>query len=226
MRTLRIQSNAASVATISISDMGLVLGPAGASVDLASQEDLSSAVNSSSLRALATDGAFAPSGSTLLIFDLPGGVSPGTQIAESGVDDFLATVHLQSHGPYSFLQRNASGSLPPTVALEAETHKTLRQLIHLAESGGPFEGFGSPVKIVTYSGALPTLAVWYKDGTLTGRIIDRQYIYPTGSALQSQDIWRVYDAADTNGTLVVATATDTITRTGALVTRRDRVITT
>jgi hypothetical protein len=108
------------------------------------------------------------------------------------------------------------------VALTEQQHKTLRQLIHLANGqGGPFEGFTSGAVKVTTGGAFPTNLTWYTNAGLTHKIVEKQITYNPNKTPHVV-YWAVYA---TDGTTVLATATDVINYSGAFETDRTRTIT-
>lgn len=93
------------------------------------------------------------------------------------------------------------------VLFTAQQHKTLRQLIHLADGqGGPFEGFASGAYRTTIGGAFPTLITWYDSPAMANKYVDKTVTY-TGSRQVNSVQWRVYD---TDGSTVLATVTDTL----------------
>jgi hypothetical protein len=93
--------------------------------------------------------------------------------------------------------------------LTSETHKSLRQLIHLAEGvGGPFETFPSGVyRELNPVGPFPTSVIWYIDSSKLQKIVEKTVVYNSKS-VPTQITWKVYD---TNGITIMATAIDTIT---------------
>jgi hypothetical protein len=106
-----------------------------------------------------------------------------------------------------------SGSLTPT------QHETLRQLIHLAEEGGPFEGFPSVVRTIGPAGsAFPTGSVWWTDSTMQQKIVEK---IVTRNANQTPKTiqWKVYVSGSNT---VAASVTDTITYSGIFETSRTR----
>lgn len=107
------------------------------------------------------------------------------------------------------------------VGLSSNQHRTLRQLIHLADgAGGPFDGFTSGAVRVTSGGAYPTNITWYTDSSQTSKIVEKQITYNLNKT-PATIYWAVY--AD-DGVTVLATAYDTIQYTGAFETSRTRVI--
>jgi hypothetical protein len=108
------------------------------------------------------------------------------------------------------------------VALTESQHKTLRQLVHLADGqGGPFEGFTSGAVRVTIGGAFPTNITWYTSNTLTSKIVEKQITYNSNKT-PTTIYWAVY-AVD--GVTVLATAQDAINYTGAFEINRTRTLT-
>jgi len=101
-------------------------------------------------------------------------------------------------------------------------HKTLRQLIHLADGGGPFEGFTSGAYLETLPSAnpFPTSFIWWEDNTKTKKIVEETVTYNSNKTIAT-DAWKVYD---TDGTTVLATVTDTISYSGVFETSRTRTI--
>jgi hypothetical protein len=106
--------------------------------------------------------------------------------------------------------------------MSATTHKTLRQLIHLADGGGPFEGFTSlAYRETTPSGAVfPTAVIWWTDSGKTMKIVQKLITW-TGSTPTTIE-WKAYD---TDGTTVLATVSDAISYSGMIETDRTRTIT-
>jgi hypothetical protein len=104
---------------------------------------------------------------------------------------------------------------------EAE-HKTLRQLIHLAEEGGPFEGFASGAYQETLPAAdpFPTSFIWWTSAAKTAKIVEETITYNANKTVNT-DEWEVY-AID--GSTVLATVTDTMTYSGVFETSRTRTI--
>lgn len=108
--------------------------------------------------------------------------------------------------------------------LTIETHKYVRQLIHLADGvGGPFEGFttGAYREILPAANIFPTSIIWYDDITKTKKIVEKTIAYNTNKTV-SLVSWKVYDV---DGTTVLATVTDTPTYSGVFELDRTRAIT-
>lgn len=107
-------------------------------------------------------------------------------------------------------------------SLTDQRHKTLPQLIHLADSGGgPFEGFTTGATRVTTGGAFPTSVIWYTDSSLTSKIVEKQITY-NSNRTPATIYWAAY-AAD--GVTVLATASDAINYTGSFEINRTRTLT-
>lgn len=84
-------------------------------------------------------------------------------------------------------------------------HKTLRQLIHLADGGGPFEGFITGVTLETGPQPFPTASIWRTADT---KKLVQKSIVRNASQLPTSIQWQVYDV---DGITVLATVTDSIT---------------
>lgn len=104
-----------------------------------------------------------------------------------------------------------------------ESHKTLRQLIHLAEEGGPYEGFTSGAYQETLPSAspFPTSVIWWTSSAKLAKIVEEVITYNPNLTVAT-DQWRVYA---TDGITVLATVTDTMTYSGFFELSRVRVIT-
>lgn len=106
--------------------------------------------------------------------------------------------------------------------LTPEEHATLRQLIHLADgAGGPYDWFATGAYRVITGGVFPTSIVWYTDNTMGFKIVEKQITYNPNKT-PATVYWAVYD---TDGVTVLATATDTVSYSGAFETNRTRAIT-
>jgi len=120
--------------------------------------------------------------------------------------------------------RDAAGTFDPrgSAGISETTHKTLRQLIHLAEEGGPFEGFASGAYQETLPAAdpFPTSIIWWEDNTKVKKIVEETITYNANKTVNT-DEWKVYDA---DGSTVLATVTDTISYSGIFETSRTRTI--
>lgn len=96
-------------------------------------------------------------------------------------------------------------------------HRTLRQLIHLVETG-PMEGFPSGTYRETTGGVFPTAVVWWESAAKLKKILEKTITW--SGAFPVTIAWKAYD---TDGNLLV-TVTDSITYSGALETSRTRTI--
>lgn len=124
----------------------------------------------------------------------------------------------------SYVFRDSVGLFNPrgSAGISETTHRTLRQLIHLAEEGGPFEGFASGAYQETLPAAdpFPTSIIWWTDNTKVDKIVEETITYNSNKTIAT-DEWKVYD---TDGSTVLATVTDTISYTGVFETSRTRTI--
>ncbi len=110
-----------------------------------------------------------------------------------------------------------SGNLVP------ETHKYIRQLIHLADGiGGPFEGFisGAYREILPSANIFPNSIIWYEDITKAKKIVEKTISYNANKTVSFVS-WQVYD---TDGSTVLATVTDTPVYSGIFEVDRTRTI--
>jgi len=124
-------------------------------------------------------------------------------------------------GSFSF--RDSLGLFDPRSGsgLSEAQHKALKQLIHLADDWGPFEGFTSGAHLeVTPAGPFPTLFTWWTGVAKTHKIVDELVSYNANKTV-NQVTFRVYDS---DGTTVLATVTDTYAYTGVFESSRTRVI--
>lgn len=103
-------------------------------------------------------------------------------------------------------------------------HDGLRKLVHLAEVGGPYEGFisGAYRETLPASDPFPTSVIWWESSAKLKKIVEKTIVYSMGLAKPSPITYRVYD---TDGVTVLVTATDTISYSGIFETSRSRVIT-
>ena len=118
-----------------------------------------------------------------------------------------------------FRSDNGTTNLPVT----EESHKALRQLVHLADGiGGPFEGFtsGAYRESLPSADPFPTSVIWYDDITKTKKIVEKTIIYNANKSVSSVT-WKVYD---TDGTTLLATVSDAITYSGIFEINRTRTI--
>jgi len=124
-----------------------------------------------------------------------------------------------------FQFRDAAGTFNPRSGgggITASQHQTLRQLTHLAEEGGPFEGFASGAYQETLPAAdpFPTSIIWWTSAAKTHKIVEETITYNANKTINT-DEWKVYD---TDGSTVLATVTDTIAYSGIFETSRTRTI--
>ena len=110
---------------------------------------------------------------------------------------------------------------PLVSALTSASHASIRQLIHLADGCGPYEGFASGA--VFESGPTPfaTASIWWTDAGKTKKIVDKT-ITRNQNKTPATIQWRAFDV---DGTTVLSAVTDTITYLGAFEISRTRTIT-
>jgi hypothetical protein len=132
-------------------------------------------------------------------------------IAYSGVFELNRTRTITDYGP------------PVTSSITFDEHKVLRQLIHLADEGGPYEGFtsGAYQETLPPASPFPTSVIWWTSAAMTSKIVEETVTYNLNNTVNT-DEWKVYA---TDGTTVLATVTDTVTYSGVFEINRTRVIT-
>jgi hypothetical protein len=145
-----------------------------------------------------------------------------------GTDGFtvLATVTdtITYSGPFELYR--VRGIIDNTIDfsnLTIESHKYVRQLIHLADGvGGPFEGFtsGAYREILPMASPFPTSIIWYDNNTKTKKIVEKTIVYNTNKTV-SLITWKVYDI---DGITVLATVSDNMTYSGIFENNRTRSI--
>jgi len=187
-----------------------VIGPSGGSVDnrLARFDGTTGTVIQNS-------------GVTLDDSDFVSGVNELKLDTEAGTPS--AAGALRYNGT-SWQLRDSAGTFDPRSGsgISEAGHKVLRQLIHLADGGGPFEGFTSGAYLETLPSAdpFPTSWIWWTDSGKTDKIVEETVTYNANKTINT-DEWKVYD---TDGSTVLATVTDTITYSGVFETSRTRTI--
>lgn len=122
-----------------------------------------------------------------------------------------------------FKMRDSVGVFNPRTGggISEAGHKVLRQLIHLAEEGGPWEGFASGAYYETLPSAdpFPTSFIWWTSAAKTEKIVEEQLVYNSNKTIAT-DTWKVYAV----GGALLFTVTDTIAYTGVFETSRTRTI--
>lgn len=120
-----------------------------------------------------------------------------------------------------FKAKDASGvfNMRSGTGLTAEEHKTLRQLIHLADGGGPWEGFTSGAYRETTGTVFPTAVVWWESSSKLKKIASLDVTW--SGATPTQEDWKAYD---TDGSTVVAHLRDAISYSGVFETNRTRTV--
>lgn len=109
-----------------------------------------------------------------------------------------------------------------TTGITEADHKALRQLIHLADEGGPFEGFatGAYQETLPSASAFPSSVIWWTDSGKTAKIVEETITY-NGNSTVNTDNWKVYDV---DGVTLLAEITDTVTYSGVFELSRVRTI--
>lgn len=111
-----------------------------------------------------------------------------------------------------------------SILLDSIAHSAIRQLTHLADVGGPFEGFASGAyrEMLPASDPFPTSIIWWESSAKTQKIVEKQISYTLGKAKPTPIVYKVYDI---DGTTVLATITDNIYYSGVFELYRERIIT-
>lgn len=126
-------------------------------------------------------------------------------------------IYVQSEG-FKFYEEGAVKTLPSS-SISAEGHKTLRQLVHLAEEGGPWEGFPNVIRDIGPAGnPFPTASVWWTDSTRQQKIVEKIIVRNTNRTPTTIQ-WKVYVSGSNT---VASSFTDTITYNGVIETSRTR----
>lgn len=121
-------------------------------------------------------------------------------------------------GPDGYiLQTRGAGSSPEWI-----NHDAIRKLVHLADIGGPYEGFasGSFREILPFGDPFPTQVIWWTSSAKTQKIVEKVISY-NGNRTVSTVVWRSYDA---DGVTILATVTDAIAYSGVYEVSRLRTI--
>jgi hypothetical protein len=150
-----------------------------------------------------------------LVLDAPGLIDESTVLDRNGNDMRFKDTNNPAPITLSTLVAGGAGGITET------SHKTLRQLIHLADGEGPFEGFTSGAyKVTSPTGPFPTSIIWYDkaDEETRKKIVEKNITW-TG-AFPTTIVWKVYDATET----LLATVTDTISYSGPFETSRTRAV--
>lgn len=121
---------------------------------------------------------------------------------------------------FKFFEEGIVKTLSSSSGISADDHKILRQLIHLADGGGPFEGFATGAVEDQGPKPFPTASIWYTDVTRTKKIVEQVITY-NGNRTIAIEVWRAYDV---DGVTVLATVSDSITYDSIFETTRTRTI--
>lgn len=109
--------------------------------------------------------------------------------------------------------KNIIASRLSSSTLTSTDHQTLRQLVHLADDGGPYHGFPSGLyqEYLPSGSAFPTSIIWWESSAKLKKIVEETIVYNPSKTIAS-DTWKVYA---TDGSTVLATSVDTFTYSGA-----------
>lgn len=97
-------------------------------------------------------------------------------------------------------------------------HEKLRQLIHLADGDGPYEGFVSGAFREIIGGAFPTSVIWYESSAKLKKIVEKNIVRNQNKTPSSIE-WKVYEV---DGVTVLHTVTDIISYNGVYEVSRTR----
>jgi hypothetical protein len=152
------------------------------------------------------------------------GAPPGSSYAVVAPDASLPSARALVAGPGIALADGGPGGqlvISEAQPFTSASHAALRQLVHLAGGGGPFETFGTAYSTSDPS-PFPSSSIWWADAGLTKKIVEMTTVYNANS-MPSTVTWKAY-ASD--GLTVVATAVDAVTYTnGVFEASRIRTIT-
>lgn len=147
-----------------------------------------------------------------IVFD---NLNPGEETTSPGSIAYVSGAFVLRDNAGTFDPRSGSG-------VSAAQHRTLRQLVHLADGGGPFEGFttGAYQEILPSANPFPTSIIWWTSVAKTHKIVELALTYNVNKTVATQQ-WKAYD---TDGSTVLATVTDTWAYSGVFPTSRTRAI--
>ena len=152
--------------------------------------------------------------------DFPGERIEDPLLLVSGtyVPTIMGEVSYVSGSGFQFMQDDGIVLLR-SGAINAVDHEKLRQLVHLAEEGGPFEGFANAVRDIGPAGsAFPTGSVWWTDASRRQKIVERIIVRnPNRTPATVQ--WRTYVSGSNS---IAASFTDTIVYSGVFEVSRTR----
>lgn len=146
--------------------------------------------------------------------------SPGVSDEEGVILETTASATQQGEIRYdgsSFSFYDGVGEYDPRTGgggISAAQHKVLRQLIHLAEHGGPWDAFSTAPYWEPKSGSGPWDYgyTWWESSSKTNKIVEKT-INRDSSIRPTTIVWVVYD---TDGSTALVTATDTYAYSGSL----------
>lgn len=132
---------------------------------------------------------------------------------------FYVTGSVSGSGFFFNEENKVSG--PISRYIDSSSHASLRQLVHLTDEGGPFEGFTSGAVLDTGPMPFPTASIWYTAASRTQKLVELLVIR-NSNKLPITLQWKAYA---NDGVSVVTTVTDSISYQGAFETSRIRTIT-
>ena len=109
--------------------------------------------------------------------------------------------------------------------LTPDQHKAVRQLIHFINDG-PAEGFtsGAYKEVLPTGSVFPTSIIWWESSSKLKKIVEKTITRSGGGATNvfpTPVVWKIYD---TDGSTVLATVSDAVTYSGAVVSTVTRTI--
>lgn len=138
-----------------------------------------------------------------------------------GVDTTGCT-HTDAHDVQEAIE-DLDAAITDGYGITEEEHKTLRQLIHLADGvGGPLDGFttGAYREILPSADPFPTSIIWWESSAKSKKIVEKT-ITRNPNKTPSTIEWKAYA---TDGITVVATVSDAINYSGVFELDRTRTI--
>lgn len=126
-------------------------------------------------------------------------------------------VRYVSGSGFKFMEEGVVKTLSSSSGISDVSHQTLNQLIHLAEQGGPWQGYGNPIQDAG-PWPFPTASVWWTDSTRTKKIVQKVITRNENQAPATIQ-WQSFQ---TDGTTVAESITDHILYSGAFEVSRSR----
>lgn len=151
-----------------------------------------------------------------------GNGDPAAQYVLVSLTGSLPNARLLSGSGGISVTDNGAGStiiIKETTPFTSQSHASLRQLVHLADGGGPWESFTTGAMLDTGPQPFPTASVWRDP---TSKKIVEKLITRNTQQFPTTIQWKAYDI---DGITILATVTDTVTYSGAFEATRTRAIT-